>query len=156
MSKFNKKLVLITVMTAILLSFGTLSNVHAEDLEVKEESSLHFGKGGYNHKSIRPHFNYYYQLLAEKYAPKHVKVWNEVTKDREALYKKYKELKKEGKELDKFYDEEWLNKHKDIQKQFLEAVEKRDEEALKEIVPLVIDHHKELNSLLKKRLKEIK
>ncbi|UTW69851.1 hypothetical protein KHA80_02610 [Anaerobacillus sp. HL2] len=58
MSIFNKKIVFITVITAMLFSFGSVNNVQAEKLEVKEETSMHFGKLGYDHKSLRPHFNF--------------------------------------------------------------------------------------------------
>lgn len=150
----KQKQFLLIVITVLLMSFTTAAITGAEETNGKECS--HMGKIGYEQKAIRPHFNFYYQLLAEKYAPKQVKVWNEVIKDREALHKQYKELKKAGKELDEFYDEAWLVEHKEIHQQFLEAVEKRDDEALKEVVPRIIDHQKQLNSVLKKRLKEFK
>lgn len=151
----KQKQFLLIVITALLMSFTTATITDAEETDGGKEYS-HMVKGGYQKKAIRPHFNFYYQLLAEKYAPEHVKVWNEVMKDREALHKQYKELKKAGKEPDKFYDEAWLEEHGEIHKEFLEAVEKRDDEALKEVVPRIIDHQKQLNSLLKKRLKEFK
>lgn len=154
MKVLKQKLLFVAIITAILLSSTNLGVVNAEDTD--SEASAHMEHVKYEHKAIRPHFNFYYQLLAEKFAPKHVKIWNEVIKDREALLKKYRELAKEGKEVGNFYDEEWLKAHNDIHQQFLIAVEKRDENALKTIVPQVIDHQKELNALLKKRLKEIK
>ncbi|OIJ16900.1 hypothetical protein BKP37_04355 [Anaerobacillus alkalilacustris] len=150
-----KKLLFILMITSILFSFTSFSIVNAKE-GVNEEASSQVGKIGFEQRVIRAHFNFYYQLLAEKYAPKHVKVWNNVMKDRDALIKKFKELKKDGKELDNFYDETWLKEHNEIQQQFLEAVEKRDDEILKVIVPQIIDHQKQLNSILKKRLKEIK
>lgn len=158
MNTFKQKFLFFVVATVLVLmlvpNFGT---VRAEGTDgTDDEACVHMEKVTYEHKAIRPHFNFYYQLLAEKYAPKHVKVWNEVIKDREALLKKYRELTKEGKEVGEFYDENWLKTHQDIHQQFLAAVEKRDDDALKTVVPLVIDHQKELNSLLKKRLKEIK
>lgn len=155
MVKNKQKQFLLIVITALLMSFTTATITGAEGTTDGKECS-HMERIGYEKKAIRPHFNFYYQLLAEKYSPKYVKVWNEVLKDREALHKQYKQLKKEGKELDKFYDEAWLKEHGGIQKEFLEAVEKRDDEALKEVVPRMIDHQKQLNSLLKKRLKEFK
>lgn len=154
MKVLKQKLLFVAIITAILLSSTNLGVVIAEDTD--SEASAHMEQVKYEHKAIRPHFNFYYQLLAEKYAPKHVRIWNEVIKDREALLKKYRELAKEGKEVGNFYDEEWLKAHNDIHQQFLIAVEKRDEIALKTIVPQVIDHQKKLNALLKKRLKEIK
>lgn len=154
MKVLKQKLLFVAIITAILLPSTNIGGVNAEDTD--SEASAHMEHVKYEHKAIRPHFNFYYQLLAEKFAPKHVKIWNEVIKDREALLKKYRELAKEGKEVGNFYDEEWLKAHNDIHQQFLIAVEKRDENALKTIVPQVIDHQKELNALLKKRLKEIK
>ncbi|RXI99541.1 hypothetical protein DS745_15110 [Anaerobacillus alkaliphilus] len=144
------------VVTLAVLMFFAYTNVTIVSAEELENETNQMDQVKYEHKAIRPHFNFYYQLLAEKYAPKHVKVWNDVISEREALIKKYRELAKSGKEIGNFYDETWLKVHSDIQKQFLEAVEKRDDQALKNIVPQVIDHQKELNILLKKRLKEIK
>ncbi|OIJ20332.1 hypothetical protein BKP45_09715 [Anaerobacillus alkalidiazotrophicus] len=153
--KCRKKLLLLLMITSILVSFTSLPIVNANE-DVNEEASSQVGKIGFEQRVIRAHFNFYYQLLAEKYAPKHVKVWNNVMQDRDALIKKFKELKKDGIELDNFYDETWLKEHNEIQHQFLEAVEKRDDEILKVIVPQIIDHQKQLNSILKKRLKELK
>ncbi|WNF37856.1 hypothetical protein RJD24_05250 [Bacillaceae bacterium IKA-2] len=154
MVKNKQKQFLLIVITALLMSFSTAATIGAEETNDKECS--HMEKIGYEKKAIRPHFNFYYQLLAEKYAPNHVKVWNEVIQDREALHKQFKELKKSGKELDNFYDEAWLKEHGEIHQVFLEAVEKRDDAALKELVPRVIDHQKQLNAALKKRLKDFK
>lgn len=154
MINYQKRILFCIVITTILMSFTSITIVNAE--ESLDEVSIQVEKVTYTHDAVRPHFNFYYQLLAEKYAPKHVKVWNEVLKDRDALIKKYKELKKEGKEVENLHDEAWLKAHTEIHQQFLEAVEKRDDEKLKQIVPRVIDHQKELNIILKKRLKEIK
>lgn len=154
MKVLKQKWLFVAIVSAVLLTSTNLGVVNAEDPD--GEASTHMEQVKYEHKAIRPHFNFYYQLLAEKYAPKHVKIWNEVIKDREALLKKYRELAKAGKEVGDFYDEEWLKAHNDIHQQFLVAVEKRDDKALKTIVPQVIEHQKELNALLKKRLKEIK
>lgn len=149
---FKRCLYLVLLVATMTATYPTMQ-VDAEEFD-HEASQIE--KVKYEHKAIRPHFNFYYQLLAEKYAPKHVKVWNEVIAEREALIKKYRELAKSGKEIGDFYDEAWLKAHGDLQKHFLEAVEKRDDAALQNIVPQVIDHQKELNILLKKRLKEFK
>ncbi|MCT8138725.1 hypothetical protein H1D32_13850 [Anaerobacillus sp. CMMVII] len=152
--KQSKLLYVVIVATLLLTSINSL-NVYAED-ETEGEACTHMEQVKYQHKAIKPHFNFYYQLLAEKYAPKHVKVLKDVITEREALFKKYRELVKSGKDVGDFYDEAWLKKHDEIQTQFLDAVEKRDDAALKKIVPQVIEHQKELNVLLKKRLKELK
>ncbi|OIJ16006.1 hypothetical protein BKP35_03210 [Anaerobacillus arseniciselenatis] len=154
MKCFQQKVIFSIVIATMLFSLTSVAFANPEGTQ--DDASTHFERVSYEQKAIRPHFNFYYQLLAEKYAPKHVKVWNEVLKDRDALLKKYREVKKAGKELEDFYDEEWLKEHSEIHQQFLEAVEKRDDDKLKEIVPRVIDHQKELNAMLKKRLKEIK
>jgi hypothetical protein len=150
----NKQKFIFAVILAAILISGTHTGIVTAENTDDEVTQMEQVK--YEHKAIKPHFNFYYQLLAEKYAPKHVKVWNEVIREREALFKKYRELSKSGKDIGNFYDEDWLKAHNDIHQKFLAAVEKRDDDALKMIVPQVIDHQKELNSLLKKRLKEIK
>jgi hypothetical protein len=155
MIKLKRSMLFAVIAATILVSFSNVGNVMAEVVN-GGDTLEQLQQVKYEHKAIRPHFDFYYQLLAEKYAPKHVKVWNEIIKDREALLKKYRELTKSGKDVGNFYDEEWLKVHNEIHKQFLVAVEKRDDEALKTIVPKVIDHQKELNVLLKKRLKEMK
>jgi hypothetical protein len=154
MIKLKQNFLFAVIVATILVSYSNVGNVMAEEVDGDTVEQLQQVK--YEHKAIRPHFDFYYQLLAEKYAPKHVKVWNESIKEREALLKKYRELVKSGKDVGNFYDEDWLKVHNEIHKQFLVAVEKRDDGALKTIVPQVIDHQKELNLLLKKRLKEMK
>lgn len=154
MIKNKQKFLFLVLIASLLLSFTTVVGANAEEVNDQECSDME--KISHEQKAIRPHFNFYYQLLAEKYAPKHVSVWNEVLKDREGLFKKYKELKKAGKEVDNLYDEAWKKEHGEIQQLFLEAVEKRDDTKLKEMVPRLIDHQKQLNSLLKKRINELK
>lgn len=154
MIKLKQNFVFAVILATILVSYSNVGNVMAEEVDGDTVEQLQQVK--YEHKAIRPHFDFYYQLLAEKYAPKHVKVWNEIIKEREGLLKKYRELVKSGKDVVNFYDEEWLKVHNEIHKQFLVAVQKRDDDVLKTVVPQVIDHQKELNFLLKKRLKEMK
>ncbi|QOY36043.1 hypothetical protein AWH56_025955 [Anaerobacillus isosaccharinicus] len=112
MKLLKRRLLFVAIVTGILFSSTNLDVVKAENND--GEASTHMEQVKYEHKAIRPHFNFYYQLLAEKYAPNHVKIWNDVIKDREALLKKYRELAKEGKEVGNFYDEEWLKAHNEI------------------------------------------
>lgn len=146
-----RKLKLVFIVATLLVGFSTVVGAEENSTEPAQMDQVR-----YEHKVVRPHFNFYYELLAEKYAPKHVKVWHDVINERDALMKKYRQLAKEGKEIGNFYDETWLKTHSDMQQKFLEAVEKRDDATLKNIVSQVIDHQKELNILLKKQLKEIK
>jgi hypothetical protein len=155
MKNYQLKLMSCVFVAFMVMVFSSISIVHAQE-EMMEDVSARIGHVSYEHAALKPHFDFYYLLLAEKYAPKYVKVWKEVVKEREDLLSKSKELISEGKEIGDYYDEDWSNTHSEIQKKFLEAVEKQAEDSLKEIVPRVIEHQKELNTLLKKHLKEIK
>ncbi len=153
MQKVKQKFLFVVMIATMLISFSNMAIVNAEN---EGEACAHMEGVKLEFKALRPHLHFYYQLLAEKYAPDQVKGWTEVIKEREVLFKKYRELAKSGKINGKFYDETWLKTHSEIQQQLLDAVQKRDENALKNIVPKMLDHQKELNSLLKDRLKEIK
>lgn len=150
----KQKIIIVATICAVLISFTNVNIVSAEEANDNTCSSME--KVGFDKKAVRPHFNFYYQLLAEKYAPNYVKVWDEVLKDREAIFKNYKELKKAGKEVEPPYDDAWLKKHSEVHQQFVDAVEKRDEASLKEMVPKVIEHQRELNLMWKKKIKEVK
>lgn len=154
MYNFKKGMLVGVVFLVALMSLTSITT--ANDEAVNDKGCSHMDKIAYERKAIRPHFNFYYQLLAEKYAPEYVEAWNEIISDRDAIMKKYKELKKSGKNIEKPYNEVWLEKHRELQEEFLKAVKKRDDKILKEIVPKVIEHQKELNAMWKDSIKKVK
>ncbi|WP_209123117.1 hypothetical protein [Alkalihalobacillus sp. BA299] len=99
------------------------------------------------------HLNMYYELLAEKYAPEYVDAWREISKEQAVLKRKLSEAMKNGQLMHgDVIDEEWYKKHEELQNLFVQAVEQRNEKALKKVLPKVFQQQKNLNKMYKKRL----
>lgn len=147
------KLSKIITICFIVFSLGvTQVNANAVNEGKKEECNCHALK----HKSMLVHLDMYYELLAEKYAPDQLEQWNEIRKEREMIKKRLKEAEKRGEILHgEKLDQEWLEKHKELQIKFSAAVEKREEKEIKMLIELVFLHHKQKNELLKKRLENL-
>lgn len=106
------------------------------------------------HDAMRPHFNFYYDLLIDRYQPELQEEWRLIVNERETLIKKYKELKKEGKLKDPVEkDESWKTEHQNIHERFLNAVKERNDEAIEEVLPDLLALQKEMNEFLKSQIK---
>ncbi|KHF39518.1 hypothetical protein [Halalkalibacter okhensis] len=104
-------------------------------------------------KDLKVHLDFYYELLAEKFAPSEIERWKEIRSERDLLQKKLKEAKQKGElENGEAIDKEWIEKHKEITIAFNSAVEKRDEGELSTVIPQLFEHYKKLNDVYKKRL----
>ena len=109
----------------------------------------------YRHIAIKPHLYFYLELLFEKYTPELKVEWQEVQREKEAINKKMKEMKKEGTTReDPINNREWKKKHEEFQEEFLNAVKKRDEESLINLLPVQLKLHKQWNEEHRKFLTE--
>ncbi|WP_062048245.1 hypothetical protein [Bacillus sp. JCM 19034] len=152
MKSYNKLFFIGQSLLLVLFVISAFSFVHAEEnttehIDCKHECEMQF------HQNYHVHLDFYYDLLAEKYAPEQVDQWKEIKKERDLLKKKWKEAKKRG-ELDRndLFNSEWIEKHRNIQEKFTKAVEKRDANEIQEIFPKLIAHYGEMNDIWKKAL----
>ncbi|UCZ54630.1 hypothetical protein LGQ02_07725 [Bacillus shivajii] len=107
-------------------------------------------KISYEHQVIRPHMEYYFELLLDKYSPDLKEEWTEVLRERESILKKLKQMKKEGKLKEHpSPSERWYEKHGQIHDQFLNAVKKRDDETITQLLPQLLSLQKEWNVIHK-------
>ncbi|MFV8827993.1 hypothetical protein ACNSTQ_09305 [Alkalihalobacterium sp. APHAB7] len=103
------------------------------------------------------HLNMYYELLAEKYTPEYVNAWREISKEQAVLKKKISEAMKNGELMHgDVIDQDWYKKHEELQTLFVQAVEQRNEKALRKVLPKVFQQQKDLNKMYKERLAMIK
>ncbi|UTR09494.1 hypothetical protein MM300_16560 [Evansella sp. LMS18] len=135
------------LMLAVLLFTAPVSALAHDGHDTGGENG-----GGYTedimhrHSAIKPHFYYYMELLFEKFQPELKGKWQEVVREKEAIYKKMKELSKEGETGDHPAESEaWEAAHKSTQEKFLQAVKKRDEESLKALLPELLSLHRKWN-----------
>ncbi|WP_216829468.1 hypothetical protein [Alkalihalobacterium elongatum] len=99
------------------------------------------------------HLNMYYELLAEKYTPQYVDTWREISREQAVLKKKISEAMKNGQLMHgEVIDQEWYKKHEELQTLFVQAVEQRNEKAIKKVLPKVFQQQKDLNKMYKERL----
>jgi len=117
-----------------------------------EKENSHF-----NEEVIDIHVTMYYHLLAQKFSPYQVKVWDEIKQEQNILKKKIEELHKAGALLhgDKV-EHTWIERHQQLQRALTKAVKEYDEEALKEILPKIFEHQRELNEKMKEKIKMAK
>ncbi|MCD8510787.1 MAG: hypothetical protein LRY73_13555 [Bacillus sp. (in: Bacteria)] len=121
-----KQLKLFSLVLVLFMSLLPLNSFAEEDIEKKEEVENH--EVGLTHKNsvLKTHIKFYYELLIEKYRPDIMEEWKEISREKDAILKKLKELKKEGKEFNEpIVSEEWKEKHCIYHEQFLAAVEKK-------------------------------
>ncbi|WP_096188496.1 hypothetical protein [Evansella halocellulosilytica] len=149
----KKLLTCVFVLSIVLFSSAFLNDEVGADVgEVggAEISNKEYHEISYRHEAIRPHIEFYYELMIEKYHPELKEEWKETLRERETILKKLKEVQKEGKSYDhEQMNEEWLNKHQKTHQQLLNAVKKRDGEAIKALLPKIIDLHKDWNKMHK-------
>lgn len=133
--------------------YSFLAMVFLATLLVTSVSAENNGKSSCQMKKCGIHMGYYYELLTEKYAPDLVEEWKVISKDQQELMSKLKENKEKKEEFKKNLKEHsWYKRHKELEKQLTKAVKERDEEALKEMMPKMIEIQKELNDILSKTL----
>ncbi|HHY21853.1 MAG TPA: hypothetical protein GX525_08220 [Bacilli bacterium] len=133
-------------LAMLFLASVLVTSVSADDDKGKPSCHCHMKKYGV-------HIDHYYELLAEKYAPDLVDEWKVISKDQQELMSKLKEDKDKKAEFKKNLKESsWYKRHKELEKQFTKAVKERDKNALKEIMPKVIEMQKELNDILSKTM----
>ncbi|MBU8907758.1 hypothetical protein [Desertibacillus haloalkaliphilus] len=153
-NNMSQALLLFMACTLLVALFTNQPLIYAEEGEGSQEAECQYeDKIMHTHENFSIHLNLYYQLLAEKFAPEYVDVWQEINKERELIRKKLQEAKKKGELLHgDVVGEEWLKKHESLQTEFTNAVQKQDDQELKELIPKLFTNYKELNELFKKRL----
>lgn len=146
----NKKILAkIFIICSLLLAFsfhyGYAQQILADDEAAKEEKC-----GSAKHHFMKTHINMYYELLAEKYVPDQVKVWQDIQKERKQLKQQLKDLQKKGEVPDlKEQMKPWFQEHQELQKQFTEAIDQRNEGKIKKLLPEIINHQQKLNEIYK-------
>ncbi|SDY57460.1 hypothetical protein SAMN05421736_102309 [Evansella caseinilytica] len=151
-----KKCRMISLCLAIVLFCLLPLTGYAETDNAKdhEECEKHH-KFMQHHDTIHTHLTYYYELLIDKYRPELKEEWTAVTRDKEAILKKIREMKKEGKQIDDlFVNDKWKEQHQQYQADFLTAVKKRDEAQIKELLPQILELQKQWNKKHRELLKE--
>ncbi|MDG5788665.1 hypothetical protein QA612_14385 [Evansella sp. AB-P1] len=151
-----KKMIFFFCSLVMIGNFFT-STILADDLDERcdeNECEMNHEQVTHHHEMIKVHLQYYYELLIEKHSPELKEEWREIVRDREAIHKKIKEMKKEGKEIeDCEITKAWKEKHKRYQEMFLDAVNKRDSEKIESLLPLLLQLHKQWNENHLKMLK---
>ncbi|MBM7097256.1 hypothetical protein JSY36_16105 [Bacillus sp. H-16] len=150
----------VSLMMIIVIAFSLISpmNTSAEEPSPAVKRDNHennvYHQYYLRHDALRPHFNFYYDLLIDRYQPELKEEWRLIVNERESLIKKYKELKKEGKLKDHVQKgEAWKEKHEMVQESFLKAVKERNDEAIKDVLPDLLALQKEMNDYLKNHVK---
>ncbi|WP_088104747.1 hypothetical protein [Halalkalibacter urbisdiaboli] len=141
-----------------MLSISLMQPVFAEDEQSKEPSQEHCQHNKEMFKKMQVHMDFYHELLAEKYAPNHTEEWHEIRKERDLLRKKINEAKKRGELVNEHKNEDFkafFEKHKQLQVDFRDAVEKRDDEKIKQLLPQLFEQHRQMNEMLKKKLEGV-
>ncbi|WP_017727040.1 hypothetical protein [Halalkalibacterium ligniniphilum] len=153
----------VTVFMLFLFLLGCFVNVPAglaeEQLEEQGESHEQFCHDCFKkyHQAFQEHLDFYYELLAEKYAPKDVARWNELRNERGMLMKQMAEAQKRGVKWKKpELDEKLKEQHVTLQQQFQEAVKMRDTKKLETVLPQLLDHYKDRNNRMKEWLEKNK
>lgn len=151
-SKMSKMMTKLFIIFSLFMLVG-FNDVSAHETMTNEKGSKEEKCLTHKHEQMKIHINMYYELLAEKYAPDQVKLWQDIQKEQANLKAQIKEAKEKG-ELDSLKDKmkPWFKEHKEIQKQFTEAIEKRNEKQIKKLLPEIISHHQQLNELYKEIL----
>lgn len=102
-------------------------------------------------EAIKPHIEYYHELLIERFTPDRLEEWKDVVRERHQIIKKVRQDKGEG-EIE--WNDGLREKYETLHKKFSEAVKARDEEELKRIIPSLIDWQKEWNEYYKQKTSE--
>ncbi|NEU29576.1 hypothetical protein GN156_02090 [bacterium LRH843] len=144
-------LVQVAVMLTILLTI--MAPIQAEETEqVKNcfqcEMELR--------NELKVHLDFYYEMLVNRYAPNELEHWRKVRGERDLVQKKLSEHKRNGKlQSTGVMEEEWIKTHRDIQNRFKMAVEKRNEDQLRVLLPIIVEHDEKLNKIYKQQLKQL-
>jgi FMN phosphatase YigB (HAD superfamily) len=152
MKRFHQLFLLTQFLLVASIVVTSLAPVQAEvsQEEENQECSQHEKEIT---KELKVHLDYYYELLAEKFAPAEIEKWKEIRSERDLLQKKLKEAKQRGElQNGDAIDKVWLDRHRELHDLFNAAVEKRDKEQLGKLIPKIFEHYGMLNNVYKERL----
>ncbi|UTR14512.1 hypothetical protein MM221_18435 [Salipaludibacillus sp. LMS25] len=107
-------------------------------------------------ESMKPHIDYYFELLITKHRPDLLSEWLEVERDREAIYKKIKAFSNEEYDtVHKKISNEWYDNHAKMHNQLLVAVKERNDEKIKLSLGHLCSLKKTWNEEMKNIIKEM-
>ncbi|WP_332695927.1 hypothetical protein [Halalkalibacter lacteus] len=152
MKRFHQLFLLAQILLVASIVVTSLAPVQAEvsGEEGNQECCQHEKEVA---KELKVHLDFYYELLAEKFAPNELEKWKEIRSERDLLQKKLKEAKQRGElENGEAIDKAWLDRHSELHDSFNVAVKKRDEVQLGQLIPQIFDHYERLNNVYKERL----
>lgn len=129
-----------------VVSLSDFVQAEAEKVQNEEERPWPCAEG------INDHIDYYYELLAEKNLPHEVKKWQDIRKERDLLLKTINEAQKRELLAESEQAKEWAKQHQQLQKAFLEAVKKRDDQQISRILAELFEQYELRNKLLKQQL----
>ncbi|MDT8862551.1 hypothetical protein N0O92_20305 [Alkalihalobacillus sp. MEB130] len=153
MKRFHQLFLLTQIVLLASVAITSLAPVQAEVPNEDPEQECCQHEQQEMNQELKVHLDFYYELLAEKYAPDEIEKWKEIRSERDLLQKKLKEAKQKGElENGEAIDKTWVDEHKKLTDAFNAAIEKRDEEQLRTIMPKLFDHYKKLNDVYKERL----
>ncbi|MCR6110527.1 hypothetical protein HXA35_09320 [Bacillus sp. A301a_S52] len=150
-----------SIWCALLLTVNILTpevNTYSENTalylfaEQKEESVEDL----LQQENMKPHIDYYFELLITKHRPDLLEEWLAVERDREAIYKKIKAFSKE--EYEKILTQisnEWYDNHAKMHEQLLAAVKERNNEKIKLSLGHLCSLKKTWNEEMKMIIKEM-
>ncbi|SER48383.1 hypothetical protein [Salipaludibacillus aurantiacus] len=147
-----------SILLVFLLAVQTASGFPCGDsdyTDYNENSNALTGEVMYETSTLKPHFNYYYELLFEKHRPDLMEEWKEVGREREALTKKLKEFNKEKRtNLCDSIPDEWYEHHQLAQERFLQSVKERETSKIKISLYHLLAVKKTWNEEMKEALKK--
>jgi hypothetical protein len=107
-------------------------------------------------ESMKPHIDYYFELLISKHRPDLLDEWLEVERDREAIYKKIKAYSNdEYEKILKSISNEWYENHAKMHERLLAAVKERNNEKIKLSLGHLCSLKKTWNEEVKTIIKEL-
>lgn len=115
------------------------------------------------HLFMGPHREMYFTLLAEKYTPGDLAEWKAALDERERLLRQLKEQRdktrnhpagKQQWEPMKEKRKEMIEKHRQLHESFTKAVASQDANAIKAVLPQLLEEVKQMNQRLAEKLKK--
>lgn len=144
------------LLLTVLLWPATAGAQPPDSGERTGRSHPHWMKGG---QAAGVHYENYIRLLVEKYAPQTKQQWEPVLAEGARLRQEWVELKRQG-ERGKAHkphpekDQTSIHEHKQVFRQFHDAVTSQDPGKIREALQALLPVHKELNARLAQRLHE--
>ncbi|MBO8171948.1 MAG: hypothetical protein H0Z33_08660 [Bacillaceae bacterium] len=107
------------------------------------------------------HQEMYYLLLSEKYTADDLNMWKETLSQRKSLINEMKKLKQEGKIRENCMKghqkmKDFMVQYKETYREFTRAVSTKDDDAIRQELPKLLDQMKTMNTHLEQKLEACK